>query len=155
MANSGRPTRPAVVKCVFCGTVNRVDLARLSAGPKCGKCARPIRLDRPLAVTDADFEKTIEGSSVPVLVDFHADWCGPCKMMAPALDDFAKRHAGEVLVLKLDTDANPATPSRFGIRGIPTLIVFEHGREARRHVGAAQLPDLEKLVALKEAASGV
>ena len=151
MADATQASRPVVVKCVFCGTTNRVDLARLSAGPKCGECGRPIRLDRPLPVTDADFQKIIDGSSVPVLVDFHADWCGPCKMMAPALDDFARRHAGEALVLKLDTDANPATPARLGIRGIPTLIVFEHGRESRRHVGASQLAELEELAALQGA----
>jgi thioredoxin 2 len=132
--------------CIFCSTANRVDLSRLSEGPKCGHCGRPIRLDRPLPVTDAAFEKVIAGASVPVLVDFHADWCGPCKMMAPILDDFARRHTGDALVLKLDTDANPATSARFGIRGIPTLIVFDQGREVRRQVGAVQAADLEKLV---------
>jgi thioredoxin 2 len=149
MTDATPTTRPVTLKCVFCGTANRVDLARLSEGPKCGHCGRPIRLDRPLMVTDADFEKTIQGSTVMVLVDFHADWCGPCKVMAPALDDFARLHAGEVLVLKLDTDANPVTPARLGIRGIPTLIVFEQGRESRRHVGASQLPELEELAALR------
>lgn len=138
--------RPVAVMCVFCSTVNRVDLERLSEGPKCGSCGRPIRVDRPLPVTDAAFDTVIAGSSVPVVVDFHADWCGPCKVMAPVLDDFARLHTGEVLVLKLDTDAHPATPARFGIRGIPTLIVFEHGREARRQVGAVGAADLEKLV---------
>ena len=148
MTDVKRPERPVVVRCVFCGKANRVDLARLAGGPKCGECERPIRLDRPTKVTDTDFEQIIKGSSVPVLVDFYADWCGPCKMMAPALDEFAQRHTGEALVLKLDTDANPATPSRFGIRGIPTLIVFEHGQEVRRHVGVAQPSDLDKLVGL-------
>ena len=139
--------KPVVVICVFCATANRVDLSRFSEGPKCGKCGRPIRLDRPLPITDATFEKVIQGSSVPVLVDFYADWCGPCKMMAPHLDDFARQHTGEVLVLKLDTEANTATPTRFRIRGIPTIIVFEGGREARRQVGAVQAADhLEKLV---------
>jgi thioredoxin 2 len=139
--------KPVVVNCVFCATANRVDLDRLSEGPKCGECGRPIRLDRPLPVTDATFDKVINGSSVPVAVDFYADWCGPCKVMAPILDEFARQHTGEVLVLKLDTEANPATPARFGIRGIPTLIVFEHGREARRQVGAVPGTDhLEKLV---------
>jgi thioredoxin 2 len=138
--------RPVVVRCVFCGTVNRVDLNRLSEGPKCGNCGRPIRLDRPLPVTDDAFDKVIAGSSVPVLVDFYADWCAPCKMMAPILDDFARQHTGDVLVLKLDTEAHRATPARLGIRGIPTLIVFEQGREVRRQVGAVQAADLEKLV---------
>lgn len=139
--------KPVVVNCVFCATANRVDLDRLAEGPKCGSCGRPIRLDRPLPVTDATFERVINGSSVPVVVDFYADWCGPCKVMAPVLDDFARQHTGEVLVLKLDTEASRATPARFGIRGIPTLIVFENGREARRQVGAVQTADhLEKLV---------
>jgi thioredoxin 2 len=147
MANP-TPTRPALVRCVFCGTPNRIDLARASEHPKCGKCGRPIRLDRPLPLTDDDFDKILQGSSVPVLVDFHADWCGPCKMMAPALDDFAREHMGDLLVLKLDTDANPATPARLGIRGIPTLILFEHGQEVRRHVGAAQRAQLEATAGL-------
>lgn len=151
MTNAAQSSRPVVVKCVFCDTANRVDLARLSEGPKCGSCGRPIRLDRPLPVHDADFNKIIDGSSVPVLVDFHADWCGPCKAMAPALDDFARQYLGAVLVLKLDTDVSPETPARLGIRGIPTLILFENGHESRRHVGAAQLPELEKLAGLKEA----
>jgi thioredoxin 2 len=138
--------KPVVVICVFCATPNRVDLSRLTEGPKCGECGRPMRLDRPLPVTDATFDKVIKGASVPVVVDFYADWCGPCKIMAPALDEFARQHTGEVLVLKLDTEANPATPARFGIRGIPTLIVFEHGLEARRQVGAVPAADLEKLV---------
>jgi thioredoxin 2 len=147
MANPTQTSRPALVRCVFCGTTNRVDLARASEHPKCGKCGRPIRLDRPLPLTDGDFEKIITGSSVPVLVDFYADWCGPCKMMAPVLDDFAREHMGEILVLKLDTDANPANPARLGIRGIPTIILFEQGQEVRRHVGAAQRQQLESLAA--------
>jgi thioredoxin 2 len=138
--------KPVVVICVFCATPNRVDLTRLTENPKCGKCGRPIRLDRPLPVTDATFDKVITGASVPVVVDFYADWCGPCKMMAPVLDEFARQHTGEILVLKLDTEANRMTPARFGIRGIPTLIVFEKGQEARRQVGAVQASDLDKLV---------
>ena len=140
--------KPVVVMCVFCAKPNRVDLSRLAEGPKCGNCGRPIRLDRPIPVTDATFDKMIDGSSVPVVVDFYADWCGPCKMMAPILDDFARQHTGEVLVLKLDTDANPQLSTRLGIRGIPTLIAFEHGKERGRHIGVADLPALERLVGL-------
>jgi thioredoxin 2 len=135
-----------VVHCQFCSTANRVDLGRLASGPKCAKCGKPIRLDRPQKVTDKDFERTIAGSSVPVLVDFYADWCGPCKMMAPTLDELAQKRAGQALVLKLDTEANPQTPSRFGIRGIPTVISFQDGKEKARHVGLADMKTLEGLV---------
>jgi thioredoxin len=97
-------------------------------------------------VAEAAFDRTLLGTTVPVLVDFYADWCGPCHMMAPALDDFARQHAGDAVVLKLDTDANPKLAGRYGIRGIPTLIVFDKGTERGRHVGVANLETLQKLV---------
>ena len=142
---SPQSTRPAIIHCPFCAAANRVDLTRLASGPKCAKCGKPLRLDRPQKVTDKDFDRTITGSSVPVVVDFYADWCGPCKAMAPTLDEFAAKMAGQVLVVKLDTEANPATAARFGIRGIPTLIAFEAGKEKRRHVGMADMKVLEGL----------
>jgi thioredoxin 2 len=139
-------TRKAVVACPFCSTLNRVDLARLADRPKCAKCGKPILLDRPLSISDATFERVTTDTSVPVLVDFYADWCGPCKIMAPVLDDLARRRAGEVLVTKLDTDKNPATGLRFGIRGIPTLILFRQGKEVGRRVGAVPPADVEALL---------
>jgi thioredoxin 2 len=149
MTSTTSPThsaRPVIVQCPFCSVANRVDLTRLAAGPKCAKCGKPLRLDRPQKVTDRDFERTIAGSSVPVLVDFYADWCGPCKTMAPTLDELASKRAGETLVLKLDTEANPITAARFGIRGIPTVIAFAGGKERGRHVGLADMKVLEALV---------
>jgi thioredoxin 2 len=138
--------RHATVACPFCATLNRVDLARLADRPRCGECHRPILLDRPVAVTDASFERVIGGTEVPVVVDCYADWCVPCKMMAPILDEFARDRSGEVLVTKLDTDRNPATAERLGIRAIPTLVVFQQGRETGRQMGVLARPQLDTLV---------
>ena len=139
-------SRKATVACSSCGRLNRVDLSRASDRPKCGACGRPIAVDRPLAVTDATFDRVVGGSEVPVLVDFYADWCGPCKIMAPVLDAVAQARAGSVLVAKLDTDRNPAIARRFQIASIPTLIVFRGGREAGRELGAIPRPRLEALL---------
>jgi len=105
-------------------------------------------LDRPIAVTDATLDAVLKGTEVPVVMDGYADWCGPCKIMAPVLDDFARERQGEVLVVKLDTDRNPATTHRFGIRAIPTLIVFRQGREAGRQAGVIPRQALEALAGL-------
>lgn len=145
MTTTSPPGRRVTVRCAICGVLNRIDLARVSQGPRCAECGRPILLDRPVRTTDEDFQRTIESAEVPVLVDFYADWCGPCRIMAPLLDDFARSHTGRVLVLKLDTDANPATAQRLGIRGIPTLIAFRNGRESGRHVGVADAARLTEL----------
>ena len=138
--------RRAVVRCLFCQTPNRVDLTKLSLGPKCANCHRPILLDRPLKVTGADFDQTIQGTTVPVAVDFYADWCGPCHMMAPTLDALANDRKGEVLVLKVDTEKDPALAARFDIRGLPTVVAFRDGKETGRQVGVAPRPVLDRLV---------
>jgi thioredoxin 2 len=136
----------STLPCAFCGTFNRIDLDRVAAGPKCGKCGRPFLLDRPVKLTDADFDRVIAESEVPVLVDFYADWCGPCKAMAPVLDDIARSRNGKLLVAKLDTDRNLTTSQRLIIRGIPTLILFKGGVEASRQVGAAPRSVIENMV---------
>ena len=130
--------------CQFCGTWNRVNSTRLLDRPKCGECAKPMLLDRPLPLTDATFARVIAESGIPVIVDFYADWCGPCKMMAPELDAFAAKHAGSVLVGKLDTDRNQVTAQQFNIRGIPTMIRFSAGEKAAEQSGAMRLPEIEK-----------
>jgi thioredoxin 2 len=139
-------TQKIVARCPMCGTLNRVDLERVADRPKCAHCAKPILLDRPMAATDADFEKIVAGADVPVLVDFHADWCGPCKMMAPVLDELARGRMGRALVVKVDTDRNQETAMRYGIRGIPAFVVFRGGKEAGRQVGAVPRPALERLL---------
>ena len=139
--------RRVTLSCPFCATLNRVDLARVDARPKCGQCGRPLLLDRPLAVTDQTFDRLIGDAEVPVFVDFYADWCGPCKIIAPILDDIARERMGELLVLKLDTDRNPGTMTRFGVRGIPTLILFAHGAEVARLTGAVPRAQIDALLA--------
>ena len=134
------------IRCAFCRTWNRVDASRATDRPKCGQCATPILLDRPLRLDDETFERTVSASALPVLVDFYADWCGPCKAMAPAVDALAAKYQGRALVAKLDTDASPQTASRFQIRGIPTVIVFDRGREVRKQSGAMPLSALEAML---------
>lgn len=138
--------RRVTLRCQFCLTANRVDLTRAGERPKCGKCGRPMLLDRPVKVTDEDFQALIRDAEAPVVVDFHADWCGPCKVMAPLLDELAREHLGRLLVAKLDTDRNPATTQRYGIRGIPTLILFRDGHEVARETGAVPKSRLDALV---------
>jgi thioredoxin 2 len=138
--------KPVVVMCVFCAKPNRVDLSRLAESPKCGNCGRPIRLDRPLPVTDGVFEKVIKGASAPVLVDFYADWCGPCKMMAPFVDQIAAKYLGKVLVAKLDTDRAQQTARQFRITGVPTVAVFRDGKAVVQQAGAGPLQHLENLL---------
>jgi thioredoxin 2 len=145
---TGTTTRKVTVRCSSCGRMNRVDLNRLANGPKCGGCGTPLPLDRPLHATGADFDQTIGSAEVPVLVDFYADWCGPCHMMAPTLDALAADKKGQVLVLKVDTEKDPALATRFDIRGLPTVVAFKDGKESGRQVGVAQRPVLERLLGL-------
>ena len=137
-------TKKLTLRCQFCETWNRVDAARAADRPKCGKCARPLLLDRPYTLTDETFARTIADAELPVLVDFHADWCGPCKMMAPAVDQLAAKYQGSLLVAKLNTDKAPVTAQAHQIQGIPTVIVFDRGKIVGRQSGAIMLPALEQ-----------
>jgi len=139
--------RKATVACPHCGRLNRVDLARAADRPKCGECSRPILLDRPLALTDASFDRVIADAQVPVLVDFYADWCGPCRMVAPIMDELARARMGSVLVAKVDTDRNQGVAQRFGIASIPTVMVFKDGKVAAKQIGALPRPGYEALLA--------
>jgi thioredoxin 2 len=146
MTTTASPSRRVTVRCAVCQGLSRADLSRLADGPKCGRCGRPLLLDRPIKATDEEFQETIQTAEVQVLVDFYADWCGPCRVMAPTLDEVAWQRRGEVLVLKLDTDQNPRTAEQFQVRGIPTLIAFRQGQEIGRHVGVADPATLTALV---------
>ena len=140
-------TKKLTVRCQFCDTWNRIDASKVTAGPKCGKCAKPILLERPITLTDETFSRTINETDLPVAVDFYADWCGPCRMMAPAVDALAAHLQGKALITKLNTDDSQRTASGFNIRGIPTTIVFKGGKEVARQSGALPLEGLKHLVA--------
>lgn len=139
-------TKHLTLRCQFCDTWNRIDAARAVDRPKCGKCAKPMLLDRPFPLNEETFARTIEDAEVPVLVDFYADWCGPCKTMAPAVDELAAAYQGRALVAKLDTDRAQQVSQSFNIRGIPTTIVFKGGKEVSRQTGAVPKPMLAKML---------
>ncbi len=138
--------KKATLRCQFCASWNSVDVTRAADRPKCGKCGKPMLLDRPIHLDDDSFARTIAESKVPVLVDFYADWCGPCKVMAPAVDQLAANYTGRALVAKLDTDTSQKTSISFNIRGIPTSIVFDEGKEVARQSGAVPYATLEAML---------
>jgi len=138
--------RWATLRCAFCLKLNRVDMERAVDRPVCGDCGRPFLLDRPVKVSGEDLDRLVREAGVPVLVDFYADWCGPCKIMAPVLDELAADHVGEILVAKLDTDASPQVSAALGIRGIPTLILYRSGAEVARQTGAVPRSTLDEML---------
>ena len=138
-----------LVKCGSCGTMNRLKYASLERATKCGKCQLPLPFPaQPIELTGAQlFDAVIANASVPVVVDFWAVWCGPCHMMAPEIEKVAQRTAGRALVLKIDTDANPELSQRYQIRSIPTIAIFQDGREATRAAGVQPAATIEQLIA--------
>ena len=134
------------LRCASCGQWNRIRADKAADGPKCGSCATALAIDHPVLLDDESFDRVIAETEVPVLVDFYADWCGPCKMMAPAVATLAKETVGRALVAKLDTDKAQRSASRFQIRGIPTSIVFVGGKEVKRQTGAVPLATLRSML---------
>jgi len=130
------------VVCPSCQAVNRVPAARMQNRPVCGKCRSALFSGRPLEVDQAAFTRHLQRNRIPVLVDFWAPWCGPCKMMAPVFEQAAQRLEPGVRLLKVNTEQQPALASELGIRSIPTLVLFDQNREVARQPGALQLPML-------------
>jgi thioredoxin 2 len=136
--------------CPSCRAQNRLPASRLDQHARCGSCkASLLPLDAPLSVSSAaEFDEVVRDSPLPVLVDFWASWCGPCRTVAPEVEKIARARAGSAVVLKLDTEAVPAVAARFGIRSIPTFVVFRGGREATRTSGAMGAEALASAVGL-------
>ncbi len=134
----------SIFRCTQCGGMNRIGDAPKEGHPVCGRCKE--RLDTsgvPQEVNTAQMNAAVKKSPIPVLVDFWAPWCGPCRMVAPVLEAIAKKHAGKIMVLKLNSDENPEPSARYQVRGIPSLLLFKKGKEAARQTGALPAGPLE------------
>lgn len=139
----------SLISCSSCGARNRVPAEKLRQGltPVCGRCKAPLTaFSRPLTVTDRSFSQDVERSPVPVLLDLWAPWCGPCRTVAPVIEELAEELAGRIRVAKLNVDENPATAARFAVRSIPTLLLLKNGREVDRLVGARSKAEISRQI---------
>ena len=134
------------VVCPHCSAVNRIPGERLGDSPRCGKCSEALFTGKPLELTAAGFDRQLQRSELPLVVDFWAEWCGPCKMMAPAFAQAAAVLEPTVRLAKVDTEAQQSVAARYAIRSIPTLILFRDGREVARQAGAMSRNDIVQWV---------
>jgi len=130
------------IVCPHCDTTNRVPQARIRQGAKCGRCKQHLFAGQPVELNRANFQKHLNQSGVPLVVDYWAPWCGPCRMMAPIFAQAARQLEPEVRLAKLNTEEEQEIAGGLGIRSIPTLILYKQGREVARQAGAMQLPQL-------------
>ncbi len=135
---------PLIQACKNCGTKNRIPAAHLADTGRCGACKTPLPpINEPIPVDAALFDDIIQNARVPVLVDFWADWCGPCQLAAPRVVRTAEEMAGQAIVLKVDTEKDPQLSARYNVRGIPNFIVFAGGKLVQQHAGVVSHDEME------------
>jgi thioredoxin 2 len=133
---------PVHVGCTACGATNRIPAARLAEDPACGRCKAALLAGTPVELTEAGFDAVASRTDLPLIIDFWAEWCGPCRTMGPQFEQAARALKGRALLVKVDSDANQQLAARFGIRSIPTLVKLQRGVEAGRLAGARPAADI-------------